>query len=438
LSLSGLINFQYEESAFTFPNLVSLSLINNNLFKIPSGIADSPKLEYVNLSQNRIQFLPDFFLDHTFILADVTYNQLNFSELLKLSHKQITENYLLPQDSLSTDFPDTFAEGEKIGVQAITPNLSFKWLRYGVYEDNEVNDSIRLTKTGIYGLEMYHPEFSGSIAYQSKYIYKDYRHPVVTKSETLGVYRYGTTDISSIALSIEDNRKSALIALILNSTPQHGTLFRLGKPLVKDDTIFYKDIQNNLITYRQNGDDVQVDAFSYILSDGPNYSPEAYFFAFNILPYVQPKIISDPITIGNIGSSYSYPIMSDPIEGLTFEVSALPEGLFFADAVLQGIPEVEGYFPIQVKVRDENVKGPSQTFLLEIRPAETTNLQKTRTLFEKMGEFTQIESIELFSLDGRLLASYSAIDEIQLPQGDFLVPCFIKVNTTRGSHYIMP
>lgn len=75
--------------------------------------------------------------------------------------------------------------------------------------------------------------------------------------------------------------------------------------------------------------------------------------------------------------------MSDPIEGVTFEVSALPEGLFFADAVLQGIPEVEGYFPIQIKLRDENVQGPSQTFLLEIRPAETTNLQKQELFLKK-------------------------------------------------------
>lgn len=129
--------------------------------------------------------------------------------------------------------------------------------------------------------------------------------------------------------------------------------------------------------------------------------------------------------------------MSDPIEGVTFEVSALPEGLFFADAVLQGIPEVEGYFSIQIKLRDENVKGPSQTFLLEIGPAETTNLQKTRTLFEKMGEITYIESIELFSLDGRLLVSYSDIEEMLLPQVD-LVPFFIKVKTAQRSRYITP
>jgi CSLREA domain-containing protein len=77
----------------------------------------------------------------------------------------------------------------------------------------------------------------------------------------------GTIDNTRLQVTDSDNTPAQLVFTV-GTAPAHGALYNNGSPLSSGGTFTQDDINNNLITYTNNGDNATADSFTFTVSDG--------------------------------------------------------------------------------------------------------------------------------------------------------------------------
>ena len=109
--------------------------------------------------------------------------------------------------------------------------------------------------------------------------------PTVGTNSGLTVNENATATLTSAALASSDAEQgAAALTYTLTTAPAHGALRLNGSALALNGTFTQDDINNNRVTYLNNGDETTSDSFGFSLSDGQGGTVSGRTFAITVTP----------------------------------------------------------------------------------------------------------------------------------------------------------
>jgi len=184
------------------------------------------------------------------------------------------------------------------------------------------NDSLRLSHT----VNVNSGEIVTDIDFGNQQLNTD---PVLTTNNGLTVDEDAVSNITSAQLQVTDtdNTPSEIIYTVTDAT-DNGTLLLDGNVLSLDDTFTQADIDNNRLTYDQNGSETVSDSFNFTVADDAGGSIGSQTFDITVNPVNDAPVANNDTAITNQNEAVTIAVTQllandSDIEGDTLSISSV-------------------------------------------------------------------------------------------------------------------